>query len=129
MIRLATISDKTWERNTNVIKKSNIVDIGSSTSITSTTTKSYTGVSITIPAGSFYSISVNAVYNNSNTVWVGICLDNIQASSAIADGGTAYVCANACTSGYVATDTTFYIWAQYLYATQNTIAVRGFYIN
>lgn len=95
------------------------------------TTMTYTGISVTIPAGKFFTFSVNPVFANS-----------LPLESAIASGNSSLAtfttCANSipdkttyCTySGYNTTSSNLvlYIWAKYASAANNIIEVKGFYM-
>ena len=95
--------------------------------ITSSTDLAYTGVSVSIPANSYFNITARAVQNNSQPVLVSINNAN-QVGYQVATGAKVGYLACASFSGYTNTAQTFYIFAQYLSSNSNPIRVNGFYV-
>ena len=111
------------------------VSVSSSYNATANTVK-YTGVSVTIPANSYYSLSAIAVYNNSNvtSVWLADNSTNLAAAT-----GSGIICtgvnanfstyrATCSASGYVSSNRTFYLWAQHSGSNANTVMIQGYYL-
>ena len=93
---------------------------------TSSSTTSYTGVSITIPAGKSFAIRADAQYNTKEPKEIYL----VRSDSSIAEkfrimaGGEVGSCS---VSGYAAANITLYVWAKYGGAGSNTIGLYGFY--
>ena len=85
----------------------------------------YTGISVTIPANTIFSLHVEAVYQSSPPV--GVSIQNYRNASpinwsfdTIAEG-----IGHTTASGYASASLTFYVWAKYANSTQNFATVQG----
>ena len=92
------------------------------------TTAFYTGVSITIPAKSFYVLSGSANWSNTAPQWVGIASNDTINTSQYAEGQRSGSIATCTIAGYVEKETTFYLWAKYPNTTENEGYFAGFYV-
>ena len=93
---------------------------------TSSTTLDYTGLSITIPKNSNYSLSVSAVYASSNPLELAIAAN----SSALAPHTMFFKeeVANGSISGRTGSSPlTLYVWARYGSAASNYLLYSGWY--
>ncbi|MBQ8246863.1 MAG: hypothetical protein IJZ42_07000, partial [Lachnospiraceae bacterium] len=96
---------------------------------TSSTELSYTGVSITIPPKSFFSISVRAVwsYARPNAVMIGENTTSSYSDEAINMDRSAHVSTSL--NGYTESGRTFYVWARYdAVSDKEYIGINGFFI-
>lgn len=123
-----TVYDVVEEVKDSALKIANVHSLKGNTAITSSTTYSYTGVRIDIPANSIYSVMATAVY-----------LDNSPSRCAITSSstsGSTLPCSNnesgghktVCVNGYVSSAISLYVWAQYAGAGANRIDTDGYYI-
>ena len=92
------------------------------------TTAFYTGVSITIPAKSFYVLSGSANWSSTAPQWVGIASNDTINTSQYAEGQRSESIATCTIAGYVEKETTFYLWAKYPNTTENEGYFAGFYV-
>lgn len=92
----------------------------------SPTEKSDTGLSVDIPANSFFCITAYALYSNSQASWVGIGFDSLASCLANSNTGVNHASCSRC--GYTDTSQTFRIWGQWQSTALNQIQVSGFYI-
>ena len=93
----------------------------------SPTTKSDTGLIVTIPAGAFYCVTAQAIFSNASAVWVGIGYDDSPASCySNANTGDSHASCTLC--GFAQEETKFHIWAQWTGTSNNIIQAKGFYI-
>ena len=87
----------------------------------------YTGISIVIPAKSFFSITARATWGNKRPSQVGIATSSSDKNSQIVEG-TATTSVAACTySDYTENEITLYIWGKWTEASLNLVDVCGFY--
>lgn len=97
--------------------------------IDSQTENFYTGVSINIPAKSFYSITAKAIFSNSPALWVGIGDSSSEVARCYDNANTGLNHASCSASGYTGdTGITLYVWAKYTGAGKNNININGYYI-
>lgn len=87
----------------------------------------YSGVTITIPANSYFSISARAFYNNSRPVMVAISTRS-DTYVEIVSGLVGYNMATCSLSGQTEGDMNMYVWAQFSEAASNGVQIQGFYI-
>ena len=81
--------------------------------LTNTSTElEYRNAYITIPANSNFIISVKVTYNVSAPLCVALCLSN-NIYQEVASQKNGYYHSTVTYSGYVDTETTYYIWAKY----------------
>lgn len=110
------------------LKIANVHSLKDSTTITSSTTYSYTGVRIDIPANCIYSVMATAVYLANSPSRCAITSSSTSGStlpcSNNESGGHKTVCVN----GYASSALSLYVWAQYAGAGANRIDTDGFYI-
>lgn len=92
------------------------------------TTAFYTGVSVTIPAKSFYVLSGSANWSNTAPQWVGIASSDTINTSQYAEGQRSESIATCTIAGYVENETNFYLWAKYPNTTENEGNFAGFYV-
>ena len=94
------------------------------------TNKVYSGLSVTIPANSVFSITADALYFYTPAQWVGISSTQTSVLDCYENANTGYNHASVTYSGYTDSyDLTVYIWAQWSEAnsTSNRVKVSGFY--
>lgn len=98
--------------------------INTSTNFTATTTLSYTGVSYTIPANTFYAIAFNAVFIANGPQEILLSKSNSTTSPylvlAHSNGGSM-----ASIAGTTDESITVYVWARYSGTGQNRIDIDG----
>ena len=95
---------------------------------TSKTTESYTGLSVTIPANAYYSITARTLWSNGKPDWVGISVSDTVNRQTVAEGTAPYAAATCTISGKTKEEKTFYVWAKYSNEAENKAEIRGFYI-
>jgi len=103
------------------------VQVFASNTFTSSTTFAYTGVSITIPANSFYSLKFRADYNNARPTEIGVSTSSstyTEVVSSLVGHHDAIISLNGSTSSA----TSFYVWATYPSANNNRATIEGFYM-
>lgn len=98
------------------------------TNVATSTTLKYTGVNTTIPANSYFCMTATAFYNYGQPTLILInSSDTFLAGYIAKEKAITPEYATYC--GYVSYNTTYYIWAQYSNATNNFIAINGFYVS
>ena len=103
-------------------------NLNSSGEVACKTTLTYTGKYITVPAGSYCCIEALAYYNAAAPSSVSINSSSTNANATYAAGAYVTPMAGTSYSTYVSTDTTFYLWAKYATASNNTVAIRAWYV-
>lgn len=104
-------------------------DVSIGRSIDSQTENFYTGVSINIPAKSFYSITAKAIFSNNPALWVGIGDSSSEVARCYDNANTGLNHASCSTSGYTGdAGVTLYVWAKYTGSGKNNINIKGYYI-
>lgn len=88
----------------------------------------YTGLSVTIPANSYFVLTARCSWGSSRPVWVGIASDSESDTSQYAEGIGEKATASCTYSGFVEEETTFYIWAKWSATGDNAVLAKGFYI-
>lgn len=97
--------------------------------LTVTTTEfHYTGAFVVIPANSYYALSAMAIYNDTAAEWIGIGNNNTYSPSCLENASAGRSHASCASIGYIAEETTLYIWAKYNATGENTILINGFCI-
>ena len=110
------------------LKIANVHSLKGVTNITSATAITYTGVSISIPANSFYSVSASAIYganSPSQLVISGSSTSHLNSPYGSSESG---VHKTVTMSGYTESAITLYVWAKYNAVGSNRIDTDGFYI-
>jgi len=102
---------------------------GDRVSFTSSTTYSYTGKSVTIPAGKTAIIFVNALYANNKPLEVSLCTSATAASTEVVSGAVGHYGAHVCYLTKPNTTTTYYIWAKYDGVGTNSFDINYLLIN
>lgn len=102
---------------------------GDRVSFTSSTTYSYTGKSVTIPARKTALIFVNALYANNKPLEVSLCTSATAASTEVVSGAVGHYGAHVCYLTKPNTTTTYYIWAKYDGVGSNMIDINYLLIN
>lgn len=104
---------------------------GSTTTSFSGTTYKYTGVSFTVPADRYFVVTAHAYYSSVNAKAVAISSSSTGLTNGYLqmEGLADYTGTRArCTwSGYLSSQTTYYIWAQAVASGNLGIGVDGFY--
>lgn len=88
----------------------------------------YTGVSVTIPANSIYSIFTQGVFSNSLPTGTLISYSSSDINSYNVPAKSAQGATGCSISGYATSQFTIYIWAAWSGASTNLVAANGFYI-
>lgn len=96
--------------------------------IITTTEVHYTGAFVVIPANSYYALSAMAIYNDTAAEWIGIGNSNTYSPSCLENASAGRSHASCASIGYIAEETTLYIWAKYNATGGNTILINGFCI-
>lgn len=106
--------------------------ISGSGTLSAITTYKYSGVSFTIPAGKYFSMTAHAYYSNVSPTGVVIATSstNLGSGALQMEGGADYTGTRArCTlSGYLSSATTYYVWAKASASGNLGIGLDGFYI-
>ena len=114
--------------NSNLLS-SHFHEVAEGMNFTSSTSASYTGLSITIPAKSFYSLCAYVSWGSCQPSEIYVSMSQETHTGAPnASGVVAYNTAQTSWSGYRSTETTFYIWAKYSSAGTNYVGLNGFYV-
>ena len=94
--------------------------------ITTSTTSTYTGLSVTFPANSYCSVTVRAAFVNSpaKSVFLSSVIPNGASATVAKSEGSGFV--SLTYSEYVTVSKTYYIYAQYESVSQNSIRYTGF---
>lgn len=87
----------------------------------------YSGVEVTIPANSYFSLSAKAVWGNSQPIRV-VLSTKADICNEIVSGLNGYQMATCSISGKTTEDTPMYLWAQFSGAAINIVQIQGFYI-
>lgn len=99
---------------------------------TTTNTLTYTGVSITIPAGHMFVLSGCIAYNTQKPLQVTLALSDSNGTYCVACNEATQVYAPLVCTGtdYAASDTTIYLWAKWANntSTQTPVWIKGYYI-
>ena len=140
MIRYAEVTDATYEAYCpsaldiyGLAKKvvaNHVTTIsGNTLAFEATTTIAYTGLSVVIPAGCYYSVQAQAFLNGSKPSTIIINQSPVLATTGIvAEAPVAEYGASCAVCGYNTNELALYVWAKYAAAGTNTINLRGFYI-
>lgn len=88
----------------------------------------YTGISVTIPANSFYVVQGNALYISSAPIKAMLGTSDSNSNAAIATGNYSFPLAACTTCGYTSGGLTIYLWAEYNATGSESGAINGFYI-
>lgn len=92
------------------------------------TNKFYTGVTLDIPAKSYFSITASAIYARmGGALWIGIGV-NTDVNTCYKNANTGMNHASVSYSGYAESKITLYIFAQWSKASVNPIMLEGFYV-
>lgn len=89
----------------------------------------YTGLSVTIPANSYFVLTARCSWGSSRPVWVGIASDSESDTSQYAEGIGEKATVSCTYSGFVEEETTFYVWAKWSAAGDNAVLAKGFYVS
>lgn len=89
----------------------------------------YTGVSITIPANSFYVVTGTAFWSEVSPTWVGIASSDASPNTQLAEGTRTQSVAACTLAGFTEGELTLYLWAQYSSESSNRVYFDGFYIS
>lgn len=108
----------------------NSTKIAVAQSITTSTTLTYTGVSVTIPAGKEFAILVKATYRNNEPLEIALSTSNsaIRTYNTVArsDSASTISFAGYTDASYIGS-LTLYVWAKYASSGSNDIDVSGYY--
>ena len=126
----ADTAQKAIDENTAAIKSLNsrIHKIDQNLFVSAQTSYFYTGLSVTIPANSYFVLTARCSWGSSRPVWVGIASDSESDTSQYAEGIGEKATASCTYSGFVEEETTFYIWAKWSATGDNAVLAKGFYI-
>ena len=92
------------------------------------TNKFYTGVTLDIPAKSYFSFTASAIYARmGGALWIGIGVTT-DINSCYANANVGLNHASVSYSGYTESKITLYIFAQWSKASVNPIILEGFYV-
>ena len=97
-------------------------------SVSAQTSYFYTGLSVTIPANSYFVLTARCAWGSSRPVWVGIASDSGIDTSQYAEGIGELATVSCTYSGVVDEETTFYIWGKWSATGNNEVVAKGFYI-
>ena len=86
----------------------------------------YTGLSVTIPANSYFSITARAQWGSAKPDWVGISTSDTAESQTVAEGTAPYAAASCSLSGKTTEAKTYYMWAKYSNESENYAEITGF---
>lgn len=87
----------------------------------------YSGLEVTIPANSYFSLLAKAIWGNSKPILV-VLSTKADSCNEIASGLIGYNSATCSVSGKTTEDTPMYLWAQFSNAEINNVQIQGFYI-
>lgn len=121
----ATTADEALN-NLGAIAKGNVHNINIYEKFNSTTSLSDTGIRVTIPANSFFSISATAVWGNDKPL--ACCIQSPKPYQGLTDNGVGNSGATTAFSGFTTEEINISILAKYDGASQNTMRVNGFYV-
>jgi hypothetical protein len=97
-------------------------------SVDCTTSLTYTGMSITIPAGSYYCIFASCLSSTTAPEIISICASNSMSFAAVASGSyIGYVC-SAVECNYEPSETKRYVWVKCSGIGKCNVKLQGFYI-
>lgn len=106
-----------------IVKPINLTD-----NFTSSVDYAYTGVSVSVPAGSFYSITAIANFNYGRPTSIGISISSTSSVQMKATNQESNGSASCTMTGNTNVNLTLYIWASYNNVSTNTIYLNGFYL-
>lgn len=123
---IGTVKINNTDINTTYSKKP--VSVNVHNTITTSTSLSYTGTSVTIPANCFYSLTFKAVFNNSKPQLIGVSTSSSTYREIVSNASGQHFASVSYSNKTGSSAETFYVWAQYPSANQNNIGITGFYI-
>lgn len=123
---IGTVKINNTDINTTYSKKP--VSVYAHNTITTSTSLSYTGTSVTIPANCFYSLTFKAVFNNSKPQLIGVSTSSSTYREIVSNAAGQHFASVSYSNKTGSSAETFYVWAQYPSANQNNIGITGFYI-
>lgn len=92
------------------------------------TDKVYTGLFITIPANSIFSITADALYYGAAAQWIGVSGSQTSVSDCYENANAGHNHACVTYSGFTDNESTIlYVWAQWTRASSNRVRIMGFY--
>ena len=95
----------------------------------STTEKFYTGVTIVIPAKSYFSITVVGLYVHAPCHWIGISTSSASdINTCYRDSENSYYNTTLSFSTYADGETTLYIYGQWEWIGANEVMITGYYV-
>ena len=102
--------------------------VSDSGSVSNTTTFSYTGKSVTIPANKVYVITANCFFTNAVPVAIGIVNSPTSQYGVLSSGVYGAITASCTCCGKTGNSPqTFYLWAKYESASNNNCNISGVY--
>lgn len=94
-----------------------------------TTEKFYTGITVVIPANSYFSITVAGLYASAPCRWLGISAHSASdVNTCFRESESTFHNTALSLSSYADKETTLYIYGQWQWAGTNQVLITGYYV-